>query len=115
MEVTLYRVGTWFNKEGGTIRITRSIFKDTGKNFVGNGRRIPKDKILKVDTMFAERHTVISYHTYCYENQQEAAIKMLKNHVGFKINQYKEEIDQLWHINRNQEFKIKVILDESTS
>lgn len=60
--------------------------------YVGEGKKIAKDKIMKIDTIFHENHKAIRYFTYCLEGQQQEAITMLKNHCIKKANQYHAEI-----------------------
>lgn len=76
--------------------------EETAKSFVGGGKRISKEKLMKIDTIWIENHRLIHYHTFCVEGQQQAAIDMLKAHVIAKANQYKAELDAILEIINRQ-------------
>lgn len=83
--------------EGGFYKLIDSMeVEQTGKSYVGEGKRISKDKIMKIDTIWREHHNSIQYHTYCLEGQQQEALNMLKAHIIAKVKKYKAEIDNLY-------------------
>ena len=95
----LYRVSTslWVRSKDFTSNTNEIEVKD-GKTYSGDGHRISKDKIMRIDTNHYENSGSIHYFTWCFEEQLEEARLMLKNHIIKKVKQYKEDIDALYEI-----------------
>lgn len=91
----IYKVAGWLDFKGFDKRIFEIECKETDKSFVADGKRISKDKLLKIDTMFFENHKSIRYFTYCRDGEQQKALDMIKAHIVDKIKTYKSEVDSL--------------------
>lgn len=91
----LYKVSGFLDKSGFGKRIYEMQVEETANSYVGEGHRISKDKLMKVDKIFIENHLIIKYHTYCLDGQQQDALDLLKSHIIKKATQYKAEIDLL--------------------
>ena len=91
----IFKVGGWLDPKGFDKRIHEIKVTETDKSFVGNGKRISKDKLLKIDTMFVENHKSMRYYTYCRDGDQQKALDMIKQHIIDKVKTYKSEIDAL--------------------
>lgn len=93
-EVKLFKIHISVEKSGVRKEAVERKMKDTGKSFVGEGRRIPKDSILKIQTAH-ETVYYMSYYTYCFEGDQEKALTVLRDHVQKKVSEYKQQIAKL--------------------
>lgn len=72
-------------------------------SFVGEGYRISKDKIMKIDTIFFENSACVRYHTYCHDGDVQKSIDMLKQHIKSKVEKYSKDINILLeHVNKLQ-------------
>ncbi len=91
----LFKITVFIDSRGLHKRIQDINVEEKGKSYFGEGKRINKDKLMKIDTMFFENHTSIRYFTYCLDGEQQKALNMLKKHVTDKVMQYKSEIDVL--------------------
>lgn len=91
----IYKVAGWLDFKGFDKRIFEIESKETNKSFFADGKRISKDKLLKIDTMFVENHKSMRYFTYCRDGDQQKALDMIKAHIVDKIKTYKSEIDSL--------------------
>jgi len=91
----LFKIVGAIDKEGLQKRVIEIEVEETAKSYVGDGRRVSKDKLMKIDAIFHENHTSIRYYTYCLDGDQQKALDMLKVHVIGKVLQYKQEIDLL--------------------
>lgn len=92
---SIFKVGGWLDSRGFDKRIHRMGAKETEKSFIADGKRISKDKLMKVDTVFVENHTSMRYFTYCREEQIQDALNLIKAHIIEKVKTYKKEIDVL--------------------
>lgn len=91
----IYKVSGWLDLKGFEKRILELEAKETDKLFISEGRKINKNKMLKIDTIFFENHMSIRYFTYCLEDDKQKALDLIKDHIISKINIYKKEIDIL--------------------
>jgi hypothetical protein len=91
----IFKVTGFLDKRGFDKRIHEIEVTETAKSFVGDGKRISKDKLMKIDTIFFENHNSIRYFTYCLDGQQQLALNKIKEHIKSKVRIYKEEIDVL--------------------
>ncbi len=91
----IFKVGGWLDPKGFDKSIREIEVTETEKSFVGDGKRISKDKLMKIDTMFVENHKSIRYYTYCLDGEQQKALDMIKQHIIDKVKTYKLEIDAL--------------------
>ena len=91
----IFKVGVWLDPKGFNKRINEIEVNETDKYFVGDGKRISKYKLMKIDTVFFENHNSIRYFAYCLDGQQQEALKKIKEHIVLKVKLYKEEIDVL--------------------
>ncbi len=91
----IYKVAGWLDTKGFDKRIIAIDLKEKDKSFVDEGKRINKDKLLVVDTIFVENHKSIRYFTYCREGEQQKALSLIKGHIVAKVKTYKSEIDAL--------------------
>jgi hypothetical protein len=91
----IFKVAGFLDKRGFDKRIHEIEVTETAKSFIGDGKRISKDKLMKIDTVFFENHNSIRYFTYCLDGQQQEALNKIKNHIISKVKLYKEEIDVL--------------------
>lgn len=91
----IYKISGSIDRSGTRKRITEMELKECGKSYVGDGIRINKDKLMKLDTIFNETHKLINYFTYCIDGDQQKALDMIKNHIIKKVEQYKSEIDEI--------------------
>ena len=91
----IFKVGGWLDPKGFDKRIHEIEVTETDKSFVGDGKRISKDKLMKIDTMFVENHKSMRYYTYCRDGEQQKALDMIKQHIIDKVKTYKAEIDAL--------------------
>lgn len=95
-EALILKIGVSLTSNGLKQTVRELNVKETDKSFVGDGSRISKDKIMKIDTIFVENHRMINYYTYCMPEDKDKAIEMLKSHVKSKVMTYKSEIDALF-------------------
>jgi hypothetical protein len=96
----IYKVSVLLDSKGFENKIQEISVKETNKSFVGEGCRIAKDKLMKIDTIYIETHRFLRYFTYCKDGQQQEAFDMLKQYIVNKAREYKKEIDILYsHIN----------------
>jgi len=91
----IFRVAGWLDQKGFDKRIQEIEVTETGKSFVAEGKRINKDKLMKIDTMFVENHKSMRYFTYCKDGEQQKALDLIKQHIIEKVKTYKSEIDVL--------------------
>jgi len=91
----IFKVAGWLDPKGFDKRIYEIEVTETDKSFVGDGKRISKDKLMKIDTMFVENHKSMRYYTYCGDGEQQKALDMIKQHIIDKVKTYKSEIDAL--------------------
>lgn len=91
----IFKVVGFLDKNGFGKRIQEIEVTETAKSFVADGKRISKDKIMKIDSIFLDNHNYIRYYTYCFDGQQQEALDKLKEHITSKVMKYKEEIDVL--------------------
>ena len=91
----IFKVVGLLDKRGFDKRIHEIEVTETAKSFVGDGKRISKDKLMKIDTIFFENHNSIRYFTYCLDGKQQEALNKIKEHIILKVKSYKEEIDVL--------------------
>ena len=96
MGMTIYLVRTWLDGRGFDKKSFGIEVVEKDKCYVGEGKRISKDKIMKTDTVLVEKSSMLRYHTYCLEGQQEEAFEMLRSHIIEKVKKYKEEIDLIY-------------------
>lgn len=92
----IFVVMGWLDDRGFGARIREIPVKETSKSFVAQGRRIGKDRLMKVDTHIIENHKNIRYFTYCLDGEQQQALNMIKAHIIDKIKTYKQEVDALY-------------------
>lgn len=90
-----FKVAGWLDPKGFDKRIHEIEVTETDKSFVGDGKRISKDKLMKIDTIFVENHKSMRYYTYCIDGEQQKALDMIKQHIIDKVKTYKAEIDAL--------------------
>lgn len=91
----IYRVSLSLDANGFR-QITREInVKITDKCFIGDGYRIRKDELMRINTSFVETYKWMKYYTYCIDGDQEKSIDMLKTHIIEKLKGYKSELDVL--------------------
>lgn len=96
MESKLFRVAYWIDEKGLRFKVREmEDVKETDKSFLTEGRRINKDRLMKIDTSFIENHKSIRYFIYCRENEIVEALSKLKEHIEKRVHQYKVEIDSL--------------------
>lgn len=91
----IFKVGCLLDSRGFDERIKEIEATETSKSFLADGKRISKDKLLKIDTVFVENHQSIRYFTYCRNGEQQMALDMIKQHIIDKVKTYKSEIDVL--------------------
>jgi hypothetical protein len=77
----IFKVGGWLDAKGFGKRINEIEVTETDKSFIGDGKRISKDKLMKIDTIFVENHKSIRYYTYCRDGEQQDALNMIKKHI----------------------------------
>lgn len=65
------------------------------KSFIGEGTKITKDRLLKVEAMIKETHKKLMYFTYCREGEQQQCLDAIKSHIIQKVEIYKSEIDTM--------------------
>ena len=94
-EINIYKVSGALDSKGFYHRITPITVEEKDKTYIGEGKRISKGKLMKIDTIFFENHKSIRYYTYCIGGQQQESLNLIKGHIIKKVNQYKEEIDIL--------------------
>lgn len=92
----IYKVSVLLDSKGFENKIQEISVKETNKSFVGEGCRIAKDKLMKIDTMFRENHLFLKYFMYCKDGQQEEATLLLKQHIIKQTQYYKTTIDILY-------------------
>lgn len=95
-ELKIYVVSVFLDKHGFGYRVHDILVKEKGKSYVGEGKRISKDKFSVIDSIYIETHKSIRYHTYCLDGDQQKSIDMLKAHVISKLLEYKQEIELLF-------------------
>ncbi len=93
--INIYKVSGILDKRGFDKRIDKIEVVETSKSFVGEGKRISKDKLMKIDSVIFDNHRVLRYFTYCEDGKQQEALYLLKAHIIAKVKQYKSEIDLL--------------------
>lgn len=91
----IFKISLKLEKEGFIKNIKEFDMKETTKCFIGDGQRIPKDKIMKVATIWHENHQWLNYHIYCFEEDLQKAFDIIKKHIIDKVKTYKSEIDVL--------------------
>lgn len=91
----IFKVSGWLDPRGFDKRIYEIKVKETEKSFISDEKRISKDKLMKVDTIFIETHKSIRYFTYCKDGEQQNALDLIKQHIINKVKIYKAEIDIL--------------------
>lgn len=91
----IFKVSGWLDTKGFDKRIHEIKVTETNKSFVSNNKRISKDKLLKIDTIFVENHKSMRYFTYCKDGDQQKALDMIKQHIIDKVKIYKSEIDAI--------------------
>jgi hypothetical protein len=91
----IFKVAGWLDFKGFDKRIFEIEAKETEKSFVADGKRISKEKLMKVDTIFVENHKSMRYFTYCMDGEQQKALDLIKAHIVEKIKTYKSEVDAL--------------------
>jgi hypothetical protein len=92
---SIFKVIGWLDQKGFDKRIREIEVTETDKSFVGDGKRISKVNLMKIDTMFVENHKSMRYFTYCVDGEQQKALDMIKQHIIDKAKTYKSEIDFL--------------------
>ncbi len=92
----IFKVAGWLDFKGFDKRIFEIESKETDTSFVADGKRISKDKLMKVDTIFVENHKSMRYFTYCRDGEQQKALDLIKAHIVEKIKTYKSEVDALF-------------------
>ena len=95
-DTLILKIGVSLTSNGLKQTVREMNVKETDKSFVGDGQRISKDKLMKIDTIFIENHRMINYFTYCMVEDKDKAIEMLRAHVKQKVMTYKSEIDALF-------------------
>jgi hypothetical protein len=91
----IFKVAGFLDSKGFDKRIFEIEAKETDKSFVAEGKRINKDKLMKIDTIFIENHMSMRYFTYCLDGDQQKALDIIKQHIISKLRIYKSEIDAL--------------------
>jgi hypothetical protein len=91
----IFKVSGFLDKRGFNYRVQEIEVTESAKSFVGEGKRISKDKIMKIDTIFFENHKSMRYFTYCLDGEQQKSLDMIKQHIIEKLKTYKSEIDAL--------------------
>jgi len=92
----IFKILGWLDSKGFGYNIIKIEAKESDKSFIKNGKRISKDKLLKIDTIYNENHKTIRYITYCRDGEQQKALDIIKAHIIKKVKQYKSEIDELY-------------------
>lgn len=93
--IKLFRVNGWLDDKGFDKRIREYDVKEAAKSFVWEGNRVDKGRLMKIDTIWIEKHTLVNYYTYCLDGEQQKALDLLKDHMINKVKKYKAEIDVL--------------------
>lgn len=91
----IFKVAGWLDFKGFDKRIFEIKAKETDNSFVADGKRISKNKLMKIDTISVENHKSMRYFTYCREGEQQKALDLIKAHIVDKIKTYKSEVDAL--------------------
>lgn len=94
-KMKLFKIIAAIDKQGLYKRIIVMDVEEAHKSYIGEGSRIGKDKLMKIDTKLFENSSSIRYFTYCLDGDQQKALDMLKAHIVSKVMQYKSEIDLL--------------------
>jgi len=94
--IELYRVNLRLNSSGYRKWIDVIQVRETNKSFVGSGKRIDKSKILVLDSMFIQRHNLISYYTYCKKEDISTAVDLIKKRIVAMAKQFNEECNQMF-------------------
>jgi hypothetical protein len=95
--MVIYKVWGGLDKRGLSSRIEPIEVEEKPKCYVGEGNRINKDRMMKIDSMFREQHNMLRFYTFCLEGQQQDALDMIKNHVVAKVNLFKSEVEVLYN------------------
>ncbi len=91
--MTIYKAIVTLGKDGWNETIKELNVTETEKSFVGEGRRIGKEKLMRVDTIFLESHKHYIYFAYCLEGQQQQALYSLKEKILEMASKHLQEIN----------------------
>ena len=98
--VSIYQVNLRLNKTGFKKYVNEFKLKETDKSYMGLGKRIDKDKLLKIDSITFARHDNMLFFTYCKAEQIDEALKILHDHIVILTTRFKEEMEIVYsHIN----------------
>jgi hypothetical protein len=89
----LYKAAVWLDADTFMVVIFEGTFRETDKFYVSDGKRIAKDKIMKVETGFVESHKTIRHHIYFMDGDKDKAVGMIMEYVLNKIERHRKEID----------------------
>jgi hypothetical protein len=92
----ILKISVLFSTHGYKNYISHHMMTETSKMFVGEGRRIRKDDLLKVDSIINNRHNFVKFYVYCKDSDQEMALHMVNKQVFESVKKYKEEMDAMW-------------------
>lgn len=94
--VSIYQVHLRLNTSGFKKYFNEFKLKETDKTYTGLGKRIDKDKLLKVDSITIARHNYLGFFTYCKAEQLDEAQKILHDHIIVLAKKFKEEMEVVY-------------------
>lgn len=94
-KISVFKVYGSLSSQGFKHTIQEIKVTETDKCFVGKNIRISKKNIMVLDTIILNNHKLISFYTFCYKEDIQKALDMIKMHIIETFNIYKSEIDAL--------------------
>jgi hypothetical protein len=91
----LLEVFVSLDKAGWKATIKEIEVKEGSKTYVGEGRRIDKDKIMK-PINWNNYGCYFEFTTFCFEKDKDAAIKMLANEIKPKFISLKADVESAY-------------------
>jgi len=82
--------------KGWKYRFEEIQVEETPKTFIGQGKRISKDKILLPDTLLLKGFNFYHYFTYCFAEQRQQALDLLKAKILKEVEANKVKFDKVY-------------------
>lgn len=98
----IYEIKVSLDSQYYTHRINPIEVNETKESYVGEGKRIAKNKIMALNPDFFDNTKILRFSTYCLEGQQQEAIKTLEANISSKLEEYKKNLEALTNIEQGK-------------